>query len=169
MENIDEIKVSIMRKFEEMLDAGLVSIQEGGKFSSSEIGKEIGKFINQEVKEIRKLINQEVKEIRKPRGGSCSGCGGRKKQHELLIKINEKIKGEEKVKAPRKKQKKDDSEEKPEKKRVPSVWNIYCKIKSYALKLEYEEIGIEKSPEEIMADIALLWEEDKADFISFFR
>jgi hypothetical protein len=153
MENIDEIKVSIMRKFEEMLDAGLVSIQEGGKFSSSEIGKEIGKF-----------INQEVKEIRKPRGG-----GGRRKQHELLIKINEKIKGEEKVKAPRKKQKKDDSEEKPEKKRVPSVWNIYCKIKSYALKLEYEEIGIEKSPEEIMADIALLWEEEKPDFISFFR
>ena len=136
MENIDEIKVSIMKKFEEMLDAGLVSLQDGGKFSSSEIGKEIGKF-----------INQEVKEIRKPRGG-----GGGKKT-------------EEKVKAPRKKQKKDDGEEKPEKKkRAPSAWNIYMKIKMAELKAENEDNGIKKSPKEMMADIAVLWKSEKANF-----
>jgi hypothetical protein len=135
MENIDEIKVSIMRKFEEMLDAGLVSLQDGGKFSSSEIGKEIGKF-----------INQEVKDIRKPRGG------GEKKT-------------EEKVKAPRKKQKKNDDEEKPEKKkRAPSTWNIFMKIKMAELKVENEESGIKKSPKEMMADIALLWKSEKANF-----
>ena len=136
MENIDEIKVSILKKFEEMLDAGLVSLQDGGKFSSSEIGKEIGKF-----------INQEVKDIRKPRGG---GAGK---------------KTEEKVKAPRKKQKKDDDEEKPEKKkRAPSSWNIYMKIKMAELKAENEENGIKKSPKEMMADIAVLWKSEKANF-----
>ena len=139
MENIDEIKVSIMKKFEEMLDAGLVSLQDGGKFSSSEIGKEIGKF-----------INQEIKEIRKPRGGG--GGGGGKKT-------------EEKVKAPRKKQKKDDDEEKPEKKkRAPSAWNIYMKIKMAELKVENEENGIKKSPKEMMADIAVLWKSEKVNF-----
>lgn len=136
MENIDEIKVSIMKKFEEMLEAGLVSLQDGGKFSSSEIGKEIGKF-----------INQEIKEIRKPRGG---GAGK---------------KSEEKVKAPRKKQKKDDDEEKPEKKkRAPSAWNIYMKMKMAELKAENEENGIKKSPKEMMADIAVLWKSEKANF-----
>jgi len=137
MENIDEIKVSILKKFEEMLNAGLVSLQDGGKFSSSEIGKEIGKF-----------INQEVKDIRKSRGG---GAGK---------------KTEEKVKAPRKKQKKDDDdEEKPEKKkRAPSAWNIYMKIKMAELKAENEENGIKKSPKEMMADIAVLWKSEKANF-----
>ena len=137
MENIDEIKVSILKKFEEMLNAGLVSLQDGGKFSSSEIGKEIGKF-----------INQEVKDIRKSRGG---GAGK---------------KTEEKVKAPRKKQKKDDDdEEKPEKKkRAPSAWNIYMKIKMAELKTENEENGIKKSPKEMMADIAVLWKSEKANF-----
>ncbi len=135
MENIDEIKVSIMKKFEEMLNAGLVSLQDGGKFSSSEIGKEIGKF-----------INQEVKDIRKPRGGAGK-------------------KTEEKVKAPRKKQKKDDGEEKTEKKkRAPSAWNIYMKMKMAELKAENEENGIKKSPKEMMADIAVLWKSEKTNF-----
>ncbi len=135
MENIDEIKVSILKKFEEMLNAGLVSLQDGGKFSSSEIGKEIGKF-----------INQEVKDIRKSRGG---GAGK---------------KTEEKVKAPRKKQKKDDEEKPEKKKRAPSSWNIYMKIKMAQLKAENEENGIKKSPKEMMADIAVLWKSEKGNF-----
>ena len=146
MENIDEIKVSIMKKFEEMLEAGLVSLQDGGKFSSSEIGKEIGKF-----------INQEIKDIRKPRGG-----GGRKKKSDDEEE-NTDEKAEKKPRAPRKK--KTDGEEKPEKKkRAPSAWNIYYKMKSAELKAENEENGIKKSPKEMMADIALLWKEDKATF-----
>jgi hypothetical protein len=153
MENIDEIKVSIMKKFEEMLEAGLVSLQDGGKFSSSEIGKEIGKFINQEIKDIRKGMLQD---IRKPRGG-----GRKKKSDDESEKSDEKP--EKKPRAPRKK--KTDGEEKPEKKkRAPSAWNIYYKIKSAELKAENEENGIKKSPKEMMADIALLWKEDKATF-----
>jgi len=66
MENIDEIKVSIIKKFEEMLNDSILSLQDDGKFSSTEIGKEIGKF-----------INLKMKDIRKPRGG---GAGGRKKK-----------------------------------------------------------------------------------------
>jgi hypothetical protein len=151
MENIDEIKVSIMKKFEEMLDAGLVSLQDGGKFSSSEIGKEIGKF-----------INQEIKEIRKPRGG---GGGRKKKSDDEGEKQEEKSdeKPEKKPRAPRKK--KTDGEEKPEKKkRAPSAWNIYYKMKSAELKAENEENGIKKSPKEMMADIAVLWKSEKANF-----
>ena len=135
MENIDEFKVSIMKKFEEMLDAGLVSLQDSGKFSSSEIGKEIGKFINQELKKVRK--------------SHSNGVEAKKSD----------------VKAPRKKQKKDDEEEKAEKKkRAPSAWNIYMKIKMAQLKAENEENGIKKSPKEMMADIAVLWKDEKTDF-----
>jgi len=145
MENIDEIKVSIIKKFEEMLNDSIVSLQDGGKFSSSEIGKEIGKF-----------INQELKEVRKPRGG-----GRKKKSDDESEKSDEK--SEKKPRAPRKK--KTDGEEKPEKKkRAPSAWNIYYKMKSAELKAENEENGIKKSPKEMMADIALLWKEDKATF-----
>jgi hypothetical protein len=141
MENIDEIKSSILKKFEEMIEAGLVSLQEGGKFSSSEIGKEIGKF-----------INQELKDIRKPRGG------GKKKSDNESDETTEK-----KPRAPRKK--KTEGEENPEKKkRAPSAWNIYYKLKAAELKAENEENGIKKSPKEMMADIALLWKEDKATF-----
>jgi hypothetical protein len=148
MENIDEIKSSILKKFEEMLDAGLVSLQDGGKFSSSEIGKEIGKF-----------INQELKDVRKPRGG-----GGKKKKSDDESDEKSDEKSEKKPRAPRKK-KSDDGEEKPEKKkRAPSAWNIYMKIKMAELKAENLENGIEKKPKELMAEIALLWKDDKATF-----
>lgn len=143
MENIDEIKSSILKKFEEMLDAGLVSLQDGGKFSSSEIGKEIGKF-----------INQELKDVRKPRGG------GKKKSDDETDE-----KPEKKPRAPRKKKSDDGTDEKPEKKkRPPSAWNIYMKIKMAELKAENQENGIEKKPKEMMADIALLWKSEKANF-----
>ena len=146
MENIDEIKVSIMKKFEEMLNAGLGSLEQGGKFSSSEIGKEIGKF-----------INQELKDVRKPRGG------GRKKKSDDEEE-NSDEKPEKKPRAPRKK-KTEDGVEKPEKKkRAPSAWNIYYKMKSAELKAENEENGIKKSPKEMMADIALLWKSEKGNF-----
>jgi len=143
MENIDEIKVAIMKKFEEMLDAGLGLIQDGGKFSSSEIGKEIGKF-----------INQELKDIRKPRGG------GRKKADQE----EGDEKPQKKERAPRKK--KEEGDEKPEKKkRAPSTWNIYYKLKSAELKAENAENGIKMAPKEMMAAIALLWKDEKETFV----
>jgi len=143
MENIDEIKIAIMKKFEEMLDAGLSSFQDGGKFSSSEIGKDIGKF-----------INQELKDVRKPRGG------GRKKADQ---DSQGEEKPEKKKRAPRKK--KEEGAEKPEKKkRAPSAWNIYYKLKSAELKAENAENGVVMKPKEMMAAIALLWKDEKETF-----
>jgi len=54
---MEDIKAIILKKFDEMLTTSLESLESGGKFSSSEIGKDIGKFINEELKEIRKKSN----------------------------------------------------------------------------------------------------------------
>lgn len=146
MENIDEIKVAIMKKFEEMLNTNLGSLQDGGKFSSSEIGKDIGKF-----------INQELKDVRKPRGG------GRKKADQDSQEEGVE-KPEKKERAPRKK--KEEGAEKPEKKkRAPSTWNIYYKLKSAELKAKNAENGIKMAPKEMMAAIALIWKDEKETFV----
>lgn len=140
MADIEQVKATIMKKFEEMLNKGIDSIQNGEKFSSSEIGKEIGKFMNQKLKDLRKPTH----------------CGGKKKSDD---------EGEKKHKTPRKaltiRTKAVDEEKK---KRAPSAWNIYYKLKSAQLKIENEKNGITKTPKEMMAEIALLWKDDKATF-----
>jgi len=51
---IDEIEKNIILKIKEFISPSLLSLKRGGRFSSSELGKEIGKLINKEVEEIRK-------------------------------------------------------------------------------------------------------------------
>lgn len=136
MEDIEVIKNSIIKKFSEMLSENLDNYESTGKFSSSEIGKEIGKFINDKLKDIRK-----------------SHSSAKKK------KINQSS-DDEKIQS-----KKDSiSEVKEKKKRKPSAWNIYMKKKVAELKIENEKNGISKNPKEMLADIALLWKEDKLTF-----
>jgi|694.fasta_scaffold01147_6 hypothetical protein len=139
MENIADIKASILKKFDELLTSSLTSLESGGKFSSSEIGKNIGKIINEELKDVRK------------------GNSGTKKK-----KVVDKKVEEENTAKPKEKSKKSDDEKKSTRK--PSLWNIYMKKKMAELKAENEEHGVVKSSKELLSDVALLWKEDKATF-----
>lgn len=151
MEKTAEIKASILAKFDELLSAALTSLEAGEKFSSAEIGKEIGKF-----------ITQEVKDIRKPRGGGSKKTDGEEKPKEK--KSDDEGEKEEKPKKPRKSKKNsDEDEEKPEKpKRKPSNWNLYMKAKMAELKAKNEEDGTSKKPKEMLVEIAEMWKDEKS-------
>jgi len=137
MENIADIKASILKKFDELLTTSLTSLESGGKFSSSEIGKNIGKIINEELKDVRK-----------------GNSGTRKKKVEEETNKTADTKSKKSVKT--------DDEKKSTRK--PSLWNIYMKKKMAELKIENEEKGITKSSKELLSEVALLWKEDKATF-----
>ena len=153
MENFDEIKASIIKKFDEMLTTSLETFESTGKFSSSEIGKDIGKIINDKFKDMRKSHTSAKK---KKSSDIKSDSDSKEKE-------SKKDDGEVKEKKPRK-SKKDDGEVKEKKPRKPSIWNIYMKKKMAEYKIENEKNGVTKNPKEMLADIALLWKDDKATF-----
>ena len=158
MENIDEIKLNIIKKFDEMLSENLESFETTGKFSSSEIGKNIGKFINEQFKDMRKSHTAAKKKK--------SSDGENENDSDSNEKKLQKVDGEVKEKKTVRKTKKDaiEGEIKDKKTRKPSTWNIYMKKKMAEYKIENEKNGISKNPKEMLADIALLWKEDKATF-----
>jgi hypothetical protein len=160
MENIDEIKESIVKKFDEMLSENLELFETTGKFSSSEIGKNIGKFINEQFKDMRKSHTA----AKKKKSSDCENDSD--SDADSKEKKSKKVDGEVKEKKTVRKTKKDnvEGEVKEKKTRKPSTWNIYMKKKMAEYKIENEKNGISKNPKEMLADIALLWKEDKATF-----
>jgi hypothetical protein len=155
MENVDEIKATILKKFEEMLSQSLESFESTGKFSSAAIGKDIGKFINDKFKDMRKSTTAAKKKK--------SSDSENESDSDSKEKKSKKEDGEVKEKKTRK-SKKEDGEVKEKKTRKPSTWNIYMKKKMAEYKIENEKHGITKNPKEMLADIALLWKDDKATF-----
>jgi hypothetical protein len=158
MENIDEIKATIITKFEEMLSQNLESFESTGKFSSAAIGKDIGKFINDKLKDMRKSTTA----AKKKKSNDSENESDSDSKEKKLKKVENDVKEKKTVR----KTKKDDveGEIKEKKTRKPSAWNIYMKKKMAEYKIENEKNGISKNPKEMLADIALLWKDDKASF-----
>jgi len=133
MANIEEIKQSIIQQVDKLLSENLELLSKGGKFSSSKIGVEIGKIINQELNDIR----------------------SKKKLNDTFITNEKTLISQE-----------DNS---IKKKRQPSTWNIYMSRKMAEIKAENLQYGISKTSKEIIADISLLWKEEKEDFIKLLK
>jgi len=153
MANYDDVKATIMAEFEKMLDEGLTSLISNGPFSSSAIGRDIGKFINQEVSELRSSVGG--KKTRSSVAKKQSDDDAEEKKHAKAAPTKTK-------KSSAKKATDDEVKEKP--KRAPSAWNLYVKAKYAELKAADAEAGEKTNSKEMLSRIAAFWKIEQDDF-----
>jgi hypothetical protein len=63
MSSINDIKITIIKKVEELLTLNLNNFKETNKLSTTTIGKDIGKIINEEMITLKKSVKIKKKEV----------------------------------------------------------------------------------------------------------
>jgi len=63
MSSINDIKISIIKKVEELLTLNLNNFKETNKLSTTTIGKDIGKIINEEMITLKKSVKIKKEEV----------------------------------------------------------------------------------------------------------